>query len=492
MRIRTVTTSSGKRAVQVVSKLYGHLKVHKHIGSYANEKERLLLFQQAAVYIQEKSGQQDLFTKLHPDLADVIISPGQPLLTYRLLSTVYEKIGFGEYPHPLVKDLVIARIIQPASKRETREVMSDLFGHEYSLVTIYRYLKKALAGGLKDSFQQALIKFAKTDGDTLKLVFYDVTTLYFESAASDTLRDFGFSKDHRPSEVQIVVGLVVNRQGFPLYFDVFPGRTFEGHTILTIISNVQSILGSKNLTVVADAAMLSRINLEELDSQGIGFIVGARLGNLPRTTREKVSQAILGQDGKITSVRYHNYKLICQYLSKRAAKDRVDREKQVTAAQKAIAQPSKIARRYRFLETLGQKYALNADLVSRAKQLEGIKGYLTNTSLDSQMVIDRYHDLWQIENAFRLTKSDLEARPIFHRLGETIKAHLVIVFAGLAISRYIEINSGLSIQKILKATLKITTHQLTNPKTGQVVYTQVTSDSLKLEEVINRLEWLRH
>ena len=175
------------------------------------------------------------------------------------MGRIYDKLGFSKYGDSLIRDLVIARIYSPSSKRETREVLEDLFNYKYSLKTIYRHLKKSLEKGLKDSFQCSLISFAKDDlKDSLRLIFYDVTTLYFDSHAKAGLKDFGFSKDHRSTDVQIVVGLVVNKLGFPLYFDVFNGKTFEGNTFVEVIEKIKKLLNNPKLVVVADSAMISQ------------------------------------------------------------------------------------------------------------------------------------------------------------------------------------------------------------------------------------------
>ena len=146
---------------------------------------------------------------------------------YQLLSSIYEKLGFGNCLDPVIKDLIVARIYSPVSKRAMKEVLEEDFGKKLALKTIYRHLKRSLGKGLKQTFQNALIDFARGELlDGLRLVFYDVTTLYFESSLKTNLKDFGFSKDHRPQDTQVVIGLVVNRLGFPLYFDVFSGRTF--------------------------------------------------------------------------------------------------------------------------------------------------------------------------------------------------------------------------------------------------------------------------
>jgi transposase len=468
--------------------------VHKHIGSYATDGEKIQLLAQAQEFIAKETQQKTLFDHiagLSP--ATCVITESRPCLVYDILANVYHKLGFSTYPDELIKDLVIARIYAPVSKRETRDILSDAFGREYSLLTVYRHLKKAIKQGLKDTFQKELIRFAHEQlHDTLNLVFYDVTTLYFESTAQEGMKDFGFSKDHRPGEVQIVLGLVVNGQGFPLYFDVFSGKTFEGHTFLTVIEGVQKLLNNPDLVVIADAAMISQDNIAKLLEKKISFIVGARIANLSPTLIDTISAELKGQDGKTHTVTYHGQRLICHYSSKRAAKDRSNREKRIKTAKKIIDTPTTMTGHYRFLKTKGQELSLHKELITKAEKLEGIKGYVTNTNLSETTIIERYHDLWHIENSFRITKSDLEARPIFLRLDETIKAHVVIVFAGLAICRYIEIQSGMTIKKALTIAGKVLTHKVTNPTTGEVAYINTTIEDKDLCGKLDVLRGLGH
>lgn len=491
MRIRYVPTASGKTAVQVVSKTRGVLTVHKHIGSFATAEEKQTLQLKARQYIEDQTRQAPLFPPASPalDLGQLVITQSRPLLTYNLLKHVYRRLGFDRYPDPLIRDLVIARIYRPASKRETREILTEDFNRRYCLKTIYRHLKAALQKDLKASFQQALIQTAKTDlGDSLRLLFYDVTTLAFDSQAKAGLKDFGFSKDHRHHDTQVVVGLVVNHLGFPLYFDVFPGSTFEGHTFIRVVKEICRCLNTDQLVIVADAAMISQDNMTALDQAGIGFIVGARPGNLPKNLKTAIAAALSGKDGSTGVYGYKQYRLICSYSASRAAKDRSDRNRQLAKARTILKNPAKLIQRCRFIQKTGGKYRLNQTLFDRVKLLEGIKGYVTNTELAPVTVIDRYHDLWRIEKDFRVTKSDLEARPIFHRLDETITAHLVIVFAALAVCRYIEIKSGLSINQVLKLTNKILTHSVLNPQTGQqqLIITTITNE--KLQQKIQSLK----
>lgn len=496
MRIRTVKTKSGKFAIQVVSKHHGKLTVHKHIGSFQTEREKIHLIFEANLFIRDHDNiQQNIFERdeslIHPE--DIKITQSRPIFLYRLLCRIYDKLGFNVLSDGIIRDLIVARIYSPVSKKETAEILEDTFDRHYSLKTVYRHLKAAVDKGLKEKFQSALISFAQKElHDSLRLVFYDVTTLAFDSQTKAGLKDFGFSKDHRFQDVQIVVGLVVNRDGFPLYFDIFNGRTFEGKTFISVIENIKRLMKNPDLVVIADAAMISRINVEELDRRNIGFIVGARLANLPATLQNAISKAVSGQDQKTTTVDYLQHRLICQYLTKRATKDKSDREKQMTKANMIISSPSKISRRFRFVKAINGRYELNTALIEKAKKLEGIKGYLTNTKLDENTIIERYHDLWRIEKSFRITKSDLEARPVFLRLDKTIICHLIIVFAGLAICRYLEIEMNMSIQKILKISQKILTHKLTIIKTRETGFIETSIENPELCGQIEKLKTLGH
>lgn len=498
MRIRKVRTASGKYALQIVSGVSGRLKIHKHVGSYSdgdeNEKEKLLF--KARNYIENFSGQSNLFDSLTSmDLDSLAILDSKPLFAYEFLSWVYERLGFGEYKDDVLKDLIIARVFLPSSKSEAREILSESFNRNYSLKTIYRHIKAASEGSFKEIVQKNLMEYVKHDlGDGLRLVFYDVTTLYFDSQVKVGLRKFGFSKDHKPQNVQIVVGLVTNKDGFPLYFDVFAGNTFEGNTFLNTVENVIKLLNNPKVIVVADSAMLSKVNIGNLDEKGIGFIVGARVSNLSAELIDTISSGLNKVDGKIVDIEYKDsFRLICQYLTKRAGKDRSDRQKQVLKAKSAISRPSRLTGRYKFLKKeTNEKYSLNTGLILKSEKLEGIKGYITNTDLPPEEVIEKYHNLWKIEKSFRITKTDLAARPIFHSLDETIKTHLVIVFAGLAIVKFVELNTHLSIKRVRKAISKVLTHKVKNAKTQEVKYLNTQVEDIHIIKDLENIQSIRH
>lgn len=262
-----------------------------------------------------------------------------------------------------------------------------------------------------------------------------------------------------------------------------------------IAKGIQQLLNCPELVVVADAGMLSQKNMDNLDREGIKFVVGARISSLSQKLMGELS-ALLGKTDKANiEVEYKNYRLLADYSDKRAKKGAYDLAKQWERAQKVMTKPDAITRRYRFLK--GSKktsYSLNEKLKEKAELIAGIKGYLTNTELDTTTITTRYHDLWRVEKAFRITKNDLEARPIFLRLDETIKAHITIVFAGLAIAKLLEIQTGISIHQILKLTSRIFTHTVRNTKTNQTttMKTKIPDKSLIICGKLNEIYSLGH
>src|SRR5690606_34041740 len=258
------------------------------------------------------------------------------------------------------------------------------------------------------------------------LLFYDVTTLYFETFEGDDLRKTGFSKDSKSQQPQILVGLMVNKDGFPMAFDIFPGNTFEGHTILPVVKAFIQKNNVKRFTVVADAAMISSYNIKELKAEGIHYIVGARLGNLSQSAFEQLDAKIKREDGK--AIRLHTDKgfLICSFSNARYRKDKYEMEKQILKAQNIIKSPSKNTKA-KFVKTDNKKLQLNEELIKKTAKLLGVKGYFTDLNeqdLPTNKVIERYHELYKVEQAFRVAKSDLESRPIFHFKEDPIKLHL--------------------------------------------------------------------
>jgi len=249
-------------------------------------------------------------------------------------------------------------------------------------------------------------------------------------------------------EPQIIIGLVVYQNGFPLGLHSFEGNKAETKTLLPVIEAFQAQHNLSKVTVVADAAMLSTANLEALTKAGYTYNVGSRLHKVPYDVAEYQKNGELS-DQQIVTLQQDGYRVIYQYRVKRAALDFRNIEKQVYKAMKALKGQIP-ANRVKFLSVTTKSKQLNQKLIDKARALTGIKGYVTNLDIPDEDVITYYHQLFQIEASFRMAKSDLRARPIYHRKRDAIEAHLTIVLAALAISRSIERQTGISIKQIMK------------------------------------------
>jgi transposase len=507
---------TGNTSVQVVKKVGRKNKLIKHIGTAKTPLEIGQLVEKAQHFIDSQridSGIISFFdtrytqTQLQKLLTNLSFVTAYETVTYRFLEYFYQKIGFITLMDECFKDLVIIRIVEPCSKRRSKELLKIKFGKHYSLNKIYRTLQKTVDKKYQQSIEQITHHFIiRHISKVISVLFFDVTTLYYEAFDEDDLRKCGFSKDHKHNQPQIVVGLTVTKYGMPLSLKMFKGNKFEGHTMMPCITELSQQFKSKDFVVVADSAMLSRDNLESLETEGMTYIVSARLGNLSRKVFEDMMSLVKKRDGYAIRISLSGKKskklgksgsgkfMVVSYSSKRAAKDRHDREKQIRKAQFMMRNPSATARRYKYLQIDKSrgKYQLNQKLIAKSEQLEGLKGYVTNAyKLKNQDIIQKYSDLWQVENAFRMSKSDLKARPIFHTKKESIQAHLLIVFTSLIISRYIEIISETRINQIvliLNQIKEIVVEDSVSHETAKKL-TNLTAEARRLLEFTN-LTWV--
>lgn len=463
MFIRTVQTKAGNTQVQIVQKEGRTNRIVKHIGTAQSPLEISQLKDQAHAYIDQqriRCGVISLFDSRHTpaELQTIISRLAFPhvwdTVTYRFLVHCYESIGFSVLADLCFQDLVIARIIEPASKRRTRDMLEARLGKRYSLTGIYRCMKTAMQHQYQKEIEQMVYRFVKRQtGAAIGVLFFDVTTLYYEAFDEDDFRRCGFSKEHKTNQPQLVVALTVTPSGIPLDLHVFSGNTFEGHTMLPCIEATvkKYSLPSQDLVIVADSAMLSDDNITALEGKHLKYIVGARLGNLSKMVFTQVVKTPK-TDGACTRIDLTDGRiLLVGYSTKRAAKDKRDREKQIKRANSALIKPSSLSRKYKFIKAKESGvYQLHQDLITKAEQLEGLKGYVTNAlKLSDTDIIGNYTNLWQVEKSFRMSKSDLKARPIFHTLKESIEAHLLIVFTALVVSRYVEMMTGASMGSVL-------------------------------------------
>jgi transposase len=458
LTIRKVRTGSGAIAVQVVRYIKRKCKIVRHIGS-ANTNDELTVLLHEADSIREKLCiQPSLFAIiqekpiLHAEHLTLHSVTHQFALNF--LRNCSQICGLG-FLNLLYQDLAIMRIIEPTSKLRTLQLLERYFSLHYSRPTLNRLLFKLI--NYKDSIEKAAYQTAKEYfNQTFAFVLYDVTTLYFEShEPDDDLRARGFSKDDKSKQPQVVVGLLVTLQGFPLKHEIYKGNTFEGHTMLKIVKEFQKQHKNIKPIIVADAAMLSQENMILLENEGYQYIVGARLANSPSSFIDKLNSTLIKQDGNTIRLSYPNrqYSVICSYSEKRAKKDKREFDKQLARANELIAR-KELGKRAKFVKkSKNHKDALelNEELKTKTEMLLGIKGYVTNIPseiLSNKQVISYYQELWHVEQAFRMSKTDLKMCPIFHYSHGAIKSHVLLCFMALMIGKFLEIKTGLSLRHI--------------------------------------------
>jgi hypothetical protein len=353
--------------------------------------------------------------------------------------------------------LTLARVIEPTSKLDSIRVLTEVGIAAPSYPTIKRRLPVYATPQWRDALASACAAHVGLGPATL--VLYDVTTLYFETDEGDGFREPGFSKERR-LEPQITVGLLTDVRGFPLQVHAFDGNTAETKTILPVIQAFAAAHGLPEVTVVADAGMLSEANLAAIEDAGLRFIVGARIPDVPYQVSEwrrtHPSEPI--GDGQIfvqpcvmgpkTDPRKRT--IFYQYRADRAKRTLKGIDQQIAKAEKAVAGQAAV-KRNRFVQLTGATKTINRSLEAKARALAGLKGYVTNLEAPTaEYVLGAYHQLWQIEKSFRMSKTDLRARPIYHHKRDSIEAHLTIVMAALAVSHWLERQTGWSIRKLVK------------------------------------------
>lgn len=440
--IRKVKTTSGATAVQIAQKEHGRIVRIDHIGS-AHSKEDL----DTLLALAKKrllGGQQLLFAESPP--LKVCLRQSVSRLLLEVLTEQYNYLGFNQLEDDIFTYLCVARIVEPTSKLDSIRVLGELGVSRLSKNRLYRCLGQIIAKDYRNTLANLCFTHAASG---ITLVLYDVTSLYFEAQEEDTYRKSGISKERR-LEPQIIVGLLVDQNGFPLGLHSFEGNTAETNTILPVIEEFKKQHGLESITVVADAGMLSQKNLNALANAGYSYIVGSKMYKIPYDLAEYKKTGDLVDKQIITTELEKGQRIIYQYREKRAALDLRNIEKQIAKAEKIISGIT-TSKKAKFLSVKMKAKKLNQALIDKAKLLAGIKGYVTNLAAPDEQVIVSYHQLWHVEQSFRMSKSDLKARPIFHHKRDSIEAHLTIVLAALAMGKIIEDNTGISIKRFVRA-----------------------------------------
>ena len=493
MFVREKVNKSGIVSVQVIAKINGQSRLLKTIGSSRDKLVISELVLKGQEFIDSYAGQQRFGFSEDPQSVRSVfesISSHTEVGTAMLLGKIFDEVGFDAIPQEIFRQLVMSRLRHPVSKLRTSDYLDKYHELEYPVQQIYRYMDKF------HTFQKELVQQISYThtleilGGEVHVVFYDVTTLYFEIDQEDEIRRTGFSKEGKHQNPQIVLGLLVSKNGYPLAYDIFEGNKFEGHTMLPVIDSFKAKYRLKQLVIIADSGLLSNANIEELTHGGYEFILGARIKNEKKDIQRKILALNL-QNGESAMIEKGDLRLVVTYAESRAGKDHRNREKGLRKLEKQIKTgqltKSNINNRgyNKYLKMDGQvKITIDYQKFNQDALWDGLKGYLTNAKLSKEEIIENYGHLWQIEKAFRISKHDLRIRPIYHRLRRRIETHICISFAAYKIYKELERQlkekqSNLSAEKAIE--IAKTIYQIKAKTTnGEVSHIMLLTDEQRL------------
>lgn len=457
MYIREKPNKSGSVSVQLISKATGRYKVLKTFGCATDRHKIELLKQHAKQHIEELSQQVSLFGSHSDEMLENWVgslsnSNIQTIGPELVFGSIFDYIGFGVIDDKMFRYLVISRLAFPLSKLKTIEYLSRYQGVILELDAVYRFHDK-LSSKYKQRVETIAYEYTgKLHNGSISVVFYDMTTLHFEASDEDDLRKMGFSKAGKHHKPQILIGLLVSLGGYAIGYDIFEGNTYEGHTLIPFLESMRAKFGLERPVVVADAGLLSKENVRALQEQGYEYIIGARIKNESKEIKKQILSRKYADGDSISLFKQNKTRLIVHYASNRARKDAYNRQRGLIRLEKKV-QAGKLTisninnRGYNKFLKLNGEVSVEVDYqkYEQDQQWDGLKGYITNTTLTDKMVLENYSSLWHVERAFRMSKTDLQIRPIYHRLRQRIDAHICIAFVAYTI--YKELERVLRIEK---------------------------------------------
>jgi len=395
---------------------------------------------------------------------------------------IYDQLGFSNpftrpaqrtYAAKVLREIVLARIAQPTSKRASVELLSEKFGVTLDLDHVYQMMDKIDDAFCEKIQRAALMTALKLTGEKLRVLFYDATTLYFESFIEDELKQNGYSKDMKFNQPQVLLALFVTESGLPVGYELFPGATFEGHTLILALEKLKERYQLEEVIFVADRGLFSEENLKQLEENNLKYIVGARIKNISKKLQEK----ILNEGNyRFIDIKWNTRKklketpvqriavfdekqgrqLIVHYHSERAKKDAYDRSKSIEKLHKKLSKsknPKALLNNYghkKYLEVKGEaKLIVNESKIEESARWDGLLGVTTNiTNHSPEKLLIHYRGLWQVEESFRINKHDLKMRPIYHWSPHRVKAHIAISFIAFVCVRYLEYRMAVQSEKV--------------------------------------------
>lgn len=508
MFVRKKKNRSGSTTVVVVSKRDGKFVEVRNFGTVSSESEVSALYSKAKNWLRSNGYQlsldfEDMKGRELAETQRVVDNMDSALIngTQLLLGNIYDSIGFSRIPDDVLRHLVIARVSQPRSKLATVSYLKSYYDEDVELNHIYRYMDK-LYNTQRELVQQISVEHTRNLlGGSIGLMFYDVNTLYFETAKTNTLREPGFSKDGKTSESQIVLGLLVSSGGYPLSYSLFNGKQYEGFTMVPMIDDFkQRFRLGDNFVVVADSGLMNTNNIRLLRDAGYKYIIGARIRNERADIKEWILSCPKKDHCYAETVRESGDRLIVGYSEERAKKDDYNRKRGVERLRKAyrvgtLTKDQVNKRGYnKFLEiSKDVQVRISEEKIAEDCLWDGLKGHITNTDLSPEEVVSQYHGLWVVERAFRISKGTLEMRPMFHFTERRIEAHVCICFVAYKVYKELERvirekGVSMSVDKVLDVAKTVITIRIKMPENREV-YTRTLflTKSQKLIEPLFRL-----
>jgi transposase len=419
---------------------------------------------------------QDILPPNQVSLEDIVeqyrVVEGVHEVAGGLYETLYGTLFNRKRIHQQLKDMVLARLVEPASKHKTQKILEKRFDRKYGLDSLYRLMDKVTEniGNIKHCV------FGKTRRlfpDAIDLVLFDVTTLHFESTKTDELRQFGYSKACRFNTTQVVLALATNSDGLPIGYELFEGNRAEVTTLVEAIEGWRKEFAIGSVCFVGDRAMLCKTNLKRLSEHGYDYVIAAKLRSLPKVLQKTILEekhyrvTTLGDDLTwVGEFEYEGQRLITSFKTTRALRDQKERDRILEKIRKILGGERNSAKKAitnqgikKFTSTNNHSItSLDEGKISQEALWDGMHGVLTSLRTEkAEAIVARYARLWVIEESFRLNKQQLKMRPIFHWKPKRIKAHIAICYMAFALLRHLQyrvaLTQKLSVNVILEELL---------------------------------------
>ena len=382
----------------------------------------------------------------------------------------------------VLKLMIAERLNEPCSKYASFNHQDEYLGFGSDLFDLQHFYRTLdLVCEHQESLKKALFNIQRNlFSVTLDVVFYDVTTLYFDSQVEqeEALRQKGYSKDGKAHKTQVVLGLLVDKMRNPITYHIYQGNTYEGKTMLDALVDLKEKFNIDQVVVVADSAMIDSDNRSYIEaSEKMTYILGDRIKNLPKKITDQLilkenHKPLTGTSEKLTytQLQYKDRRIICTYSERRAKKDKHEREKLVAKAKKLLENPTQLKQSKkrgagRFIKQENEEnYGLDLDKINADEKWDGFKALATTTGLEPHEVVAKYADLFEVEHAFRSLKSQLKVRPIFHWTDKRIQGHIAMCFIAYVFLNNMRLATSISEREIIRTIDKMQLSKIMDKK----------------------------